>query len=128
MADRGGAVPPPEIVRSVPSVAIQDAPNNLRSQDAPPLLPAAQGEPKARLLRAFGHGAFDWCAGLARQRDRGGAELAVGADADRLPIAGGAQRNIAIEAGGARDHVEIASATAALKSAADVAAGLAPGA
>jgi hypothetical protein len=53
VADRGGAVPPPEIVRSVPSVAIQDAPNNLRSQDAPPLFPAARGEPKAQLLRLW---------------------------------------------------------------------------
>ena len=70
---------------------------------------------------------FRYRAGLARQRDLRGPELAVSPHADRLLAAGGPERDVGIEAGGIRHHLEIAAAASSLDRAADVTAGLTPG-
>src|ERR1700761_7915700 len=65
---------------------------------------------------------------LARQRDRGAAELAVGTHHDRLLGAGVPQREVGVEAGRAGHDLEVAAAAAALQRSGNVAAALAPAA
>ena len=64
--------------------------------------------------------------GLLRQRDIGGAELAVGLHDDRLLVAGGPQRDVGTETGRLGDHLEAAVGAMSLDAAADITAGFAP--
>src|ERR1700744_6216427 len=81
-----------------------------------------QGSPVARTALQT----IDTDGGLARQRDRGAAELAVGAHADRLLVACRAQRDIRVEARGRGDQLVVPTAAAAFQRTADVAARFAP--
>src|SRR5215218_4138929 len=66
--------------------------------------------------------------GLARQRDVGAAELAVGAHRDVLLVAGRLQRDVGVEAGGGGEQLIVSAGAATRKGAADIAAGLGPAA
>jgi hypothetical protein len=63
---------------------------------------------------------------LLRQRNIGGAELAVGLHDDLLLVAGGLQRDVGTKTGRLGDHLEGAVGATALNAAADIAAGFAP--
>src|SRR3954467_4512398 len=66
--------------------------------------------------------------GLARQRDVGAAELAIGTHRDVLLVAGRLQRDVGVEAGGGGEQLIVSTRAAARKGAADIAAGLGPAA